>query len=225
MSQQHKIKRVVLISLFIFSGLIVDSCAMSGRPNPAPIEKGITSEQLKKMSDTSSQNNNRPVAPKKVQQATTANEDESAVQVSTIKEDTAPVAGNNSVPHCPASASDSFVFPLPSWTVYKQFTPELKGVDVKAKYGSSVYAARAGKVVYSGDGLVGYGNVIIVKHDDGMLTAYAFNKVNLVKVGEVVKQCQRIAEIGYMYKQISGLHFEIRKSGKPLNPLDTIANK
>jgi murein DD-endopeptidase MepM/ murein hydrolase activator NlpD len=213
MSQHNKKKKILWLSILLVS------CA-TGRPSPAPIETGMTTEQLRKLYDNTTYTNSKKTAP-----IVKPKENDTAVEVSTVNDE--PINDqNNNVAHCPnESNSSAFVFPIATWTTYKNFSPELKGIDVKSKYGSAVYAAKDGKVVYSGDGLVGYGNIIIVKHDDGMLTAYAFNKANLVKVGDTVKQCQKIATVGYMYKQTAGLHFEIRKNGKPLNPLATISNK
>jgi lipoprotein NlpD len=218
MSHKSKMKNILWLSFFLLI-----SCA-NERSVPAPIESGMTTEQLRKLYDNVPSVNHSS-SNKKTQSVAKSSPDESAVEVATVKDE--PVGNeNNSIAHCPNSANSSgFIFPISAWSPYKQFSPELKGIDVKSKYGAPVYAAKEGKVVYSGDGLVGYGNIIIIKHEDGMLTAYAFNKANLVKVGESVKQCQKIATVGYMYKQTAGLHFEIRKNGKPLNPLETISNK
>jgi lipoprotein NlpD len=92
-------------------------------------------------------------------------------------------------------------------------------VLIKGSTGQAIYAAHDGKVVYSGNGLKGYGNLIIIKHDNGYLTAYALNQNNLVKMGQQVKVGEKIAEMGK-----GGLHFELRKDGKPINP-DYISGK
>ena len=98
------------------------------------------------------------------------------------------------------------------------YSVALKGVDVSGKSGQSIVAAAAGKVVYSGNGLKGYGNLIIIKHADNYLTAYSHNRVNLVQEGDSVKQGQKIAELGSTESNKPMLHFELRKNGKPLNP-------
>lgn len=85
--------------------------------------------------------------------------------------------------------------------------------------GQSIFAAAGGKVVYSGDGLIGYGNLIIIKHDNTYLSAYGHNRRLLVKEGSEVKQGQKIAEMGDSGKQGVILHFEIRRDGKPVDPL------
>ncbi len=94
-----------------------------------------------------------------------------------------------------------------------------KGIDIKGAVSSSVNSARAGRVAYSGSGLRGYGNLVIIKHNNEYLSAYAFNRKNLVKEGQFVKANQKIAEMGGN-KGVQGLlHFEIRRAGRPVNPL------
>ncbi len=94
-----------------------------------------------------------------------------------------------------------------------------KGIDIEGKPGQDVFAASAGKVVYSGNGLLGYGNLIIVKHSEQFLSAYAHNKKLLVKEGGSVKRGQKIAELGSTGTKTPKLHFEIRQNGKPVDPL------
>lgn len=101
-----------------------------------------------------------------------------------------------------------------------------KGIDIAGRTGQSVYTARPGRVVYSGNGIRGYGNLLIVKHSSEFLSAYAYNSRLLVKEGDVVKEGQKIAEIGSSgIARTAKLHFEIRKSGKPVNPLALLPNK
>lgn len=94
-----------------------------------------------------------------------------------------------------------------------------KGLDIAGKLGQPVLAAAGGKVVYSGNGLIGYGNLVIIKHDAHYLSAYGHNRRLLVKEGSEVKQGQKIAEMGDSGKEGVVLHFEIRRDGKPVNPL------
>jgi lipoprotein NlpD len=100
-----------------------------------------------------------------------------------------------------------------------------KGLDIEGKMGQPIYAAAGGKVVYSGDGLIGYGNLIIIKHDSTYLSAYGHNRRLLVKEGSEVKQGQKIAEMGDSGKQGVILHFEIRRDGKPVDPLRYLPKK
>ncbi len=94
-----------------------------------------------------------------------------------------------------------------------------KGIDIASHKGSSVTATKAGKVVYSGQGLRGYGRLLIIKHDDDYLSAYAHNDEILVKEGHYVKQGQTIAKMGESDSDQVKLHFEIRKNGQPVDPL------
>ncbi len=94
-----------------------------------------------------------------------------------------------------------------------------KGIDIEGKVGQPVFAASSGKVVYSGDGLLGYGNLIIVKHSEQFLSAYAHNRKLLVKEGGAVTRGQKIAELGSTGTKAPKLHFEIRHNGKPVDPL------
>ncbi|MDH5612106.1 MAG: peptidoglycan DD-metalloendopeptidase family protein [Gammaproteobacteria bacterium] len=96
---------------------------------------------------------------------------------------------------------------------------DTKGIDIAGGEGQSVRAASSGKVVYSGNGLISYGNLIIIKHSRSYLSAYAHNKKLLVKEGEMVKAGQKIAELGKTDVEKPKLHFEIRKNGKPVDPL------
>lgn len=94
-----------------------------------------------------------------------------------------------------------------------------KGVDVSGRIGQPVRAAADGEVVYSGSGLIGYGNLVIVKHDDVFLSAYGHNRRLLVKEGDKVRQGSTLGEMGQGSKGLPILHFEIRKNGKPIDPL------
>jgi lipoprotein NlpD len=98
-------------------------------------------------------------------------------------------------------------------------TENLKGIDIAGKTGQPVFAAAAGKVVYAGTGLRGYGKLIIVKHNNSFLSAYAHNKDILVKEGQQVTRGQKIAEMGNTDSDQVKLHFEIRRMGKPIDPL------
>jgi lipoprotein NlpD len=93
-----------------------------------------------------------------------------------------------------------------------------KGVDIVGSRGQSIVASAAGKVVYSGSGLRGYGKLIIIKHNKTFLSAYAHNDQILVKEGQNVSKGQKIAEMGSSDADQVGLHFEIRKFGKPVDP-------
>ena len=93
-----------------------------------------------------------------------------------------------------------------------------KGLAISGKAGDPVFAAADGRVVYAGSGLRGYGNLVIVKHNNTYLTAYAHNQSLLVKEDQVVRRGQKIAEMGSSDAERVQLHFEIRRLGKPIDP-------
>jgi len=137
-----------------------------------------------------------------------------------------PVTAEASRPVIPVKtkvAKGTFVWPVRG-AVLKKFgtngSHANKGIEVAAPVGSSVVAAAAGKVTYSGDGITGFGNLIILKHDDSYFTVYGFNQTNLVKSGSFVSQGQKIALAG---RPPTGgqarLHFEIRRGKEAVNPV------
>jgi lipoprotein NlpD len=93
-----------------------------------------------------------------------------------------------------------------------------KGIDIAGKLGQPVYASAPGKVVYSGSGLRGYGKLVIIKHNDVYLSAYAHNSKLMVREGQMVSQGQMIAQMGDSDASRVELHFEIRKLGRPVDP-------
>ena len=95
----------------------------------------------------------------------------------------------------------------------------LKGIDIAGTAGQPVAASAGGKVVYAGTGLRGYGKLIIIKHNGTFLSAYAHNRDILVKEGQQVVRGQKIAEMGNTDADQVKLHFEIRRHGKPVDPL------
>lgn len=100
-----------------------------------------------------------------------------------------------------------------------------KGINIAGKMGEPVDAAAEGKVVYAGSGLRGYGNLVIIKHDGNYLTAYAHNSKILVKEGEAVKRGQRIADMGDSDADTAMLHFEVRRQGKPVDPMKFLSQQ
>lgn len=93
-----------------------------------------------------------------------------------------------------------------------------KGIDIGGKAGQQVMAASSGKVMYAGSGIRGYGNLVIVKHNNSLLSAYAHNRSISVKEGQTVNKGQVIAEMGDSDSDAVKLHFEIRQQGKPVDP-------
>jgi lipoprotein NlpD len=102
---------------------------------------------------------------------------------------------------------------------FSRWRNDAKGIVIEGKLGNPVVASADGKVVYSGNGLISYGNLIIIKHNKSFLSAYAYNRKLLVQEGDMVKAGQKIAEMGRKDKLSPRLHFEIRKNGKPVDPL------
>ncbi|MBK6981192.1 MAG: peptidoglycan DD-metalloendopeptidase family protein [Betaproteobacteria bacterium] len=98
------------------------------------------------------------------------------------------------------------------------FTEAGKGIDIAGKKGAPVVAAAAGRVVYAGQGLRGYGKLVIIKHNDTWLSAYAHNENIVVKEQQEVKRGQKIAEMGATDTDEVKLHFEVRRQGKPVDP-------
>ena len=119
-----------------------------------------------------------------------------------------------------ATNDDSLVFawPHPGQVLSGFDETKNKGLDFAGKAGDPVLASADGKVVYAGSGLRGYGNLVILKHNNTYLTAYAHNQTLLVKEDQTVQKGQRIAEMGSSDADRVKLHFEIRKQGKPVDP-------
>jgi lipoprotein NlpD len=102
--------------------------------------------------------------------------------------------------------------------VLAPFTEASKGMDIGGRKGAPVVAAAAGRVVYAGGGLRGYGKLIIIKHNNTWLSAYAHNDNLLVKEQQDVRKGQRIADMGQTDADQVKLHFEVRRVGKPVDP-------
>jgi lipoprotein NlpD len=123
-------------------------------------------------------------------------------------------------PQAPAGPDDvTWIWPAAGQVIAGYSESGNKGVDIAGKAGDPVVAASDGKVVYAGAGLRGYGELVIVKHNATFLSAYAHNRKILVKEGQAVTRGQRIAEMGNTDAESVRLHFEIRKQGKPIDPM------
>jgi lipoprotein NlpD len=103
--------------------------------------------------------------------------------------------------------------------------PLRKGIDLAGQLGEPVVAADSGSVVYAGSGLAGYGELVIIKHNEQFLSAYGHNSKLLIKEGDAVKAGQKIAEVGSSGTDSNKLHFEIRKDGKPVDPLSYLPKR
>ena len=124
------------------------------------------------------------------------------------------------LPDVPAQPSPKWAWPT-SGNIAVEFGGKPgtgTGVLINGRPGQAIKAAASGRVVYAGGGLIGYGQLIIVKHNDTYLSAYGYNASLLVKEGQSINKGQRIATMGEGPERKARLHFEIRRNGKPFNP-------
>lgn len=125
----------------------------------------------------------------------------------------------DSKPLNPATGEEEIAWSWPTvGKVIASFSDSSKGLDIGGKLGQPVLAAGAGKIVYAGTGLRGYGKLVIIKHNKTYLSAYAHNNQLLVKEGDNVRKGDKIAEMGNSDAEQIKLHFEIRRFGKPVDP-------
>lgn len=113
-------------------------------------------------------------------------------------------------------------------TIIRKFNPKRiggNGIRIRGKKGQTVNAAEGGKVEYQGGGLNGYGQVVIIRHDNGYLSAYGFLGKTFVRKGQYIKKRQRIGTVGITSDKKYALLFEVRRNGKPVNPLHYIGYK
>ncbi len=132
----------------------------------------------------------------------------------------APVPAAASAAPAAAGGDDelAFIWPAPGSLIAGFDEARNKGYDIAGKAGDPVLASADGRVVYAGAGLRGYGNLVILKHNNTFLTAYAHNQTLLVKEDQAVRKGQKIAEMGNTDADRVKLHFEIRRQGKPVDP-------
>ena len=119
----------------------------------------------------------------------------------------------------PAAAGLDFTWPAKGSVLAGFAEPSNKGLDIGGKPGDPVVAAAAGQVLYTGTGIRGFGKLIVIRHENGFSSVYAHNRNILVKEGQSVARGQRIAELGDTDADRPKLHFEIRKDGKPVDPM------
>ncbi|AYQ29179.1 MULTISPECIES: peptidoglycan DD-metalloendopeptidase family protein [unclassified Polaromonas] len=158
----------------------------------------------------------RPVSPGSAAASSTP-----AQAASAAKPASAPAAAAASPAPAPAATGDediAWIWPAQGTMVAGFDEAKNKGLDIAGKPGDAVIASADGRVVYAGAGLRGYGNLIILKHNNTFLTAYAHNQTLLVKEDQSVKKGQKIAEMGNSDADRVKLHFEIRRQGKPVDP-------
>lgn len=216
------------IYLVIIATLFMGGCAVS-RQTPAPIVNGTvpsavavpTATVAPSSTAASAASTNDTTAPVTTT-ISKAGDDEDSTVVSTPVTSKPVKATPVAVPVAADTTSATlggvnWLKPT-SGKIIQPYTVATKGVDVQGKEGQDIVAAYGGTVAYSGSGLKGYGNLVIIKHAGNYLTAYSHNKLNLVKEGDTVKRGQKIAELGKTESDRPLLHFELRKSGKPIDP-------
>ena len=133
-----------------------------------------------------------------------------------------------SEPPTPTRAADANLI---SWgwpaggKIIQGFNSNTKGIDIQGQVGDPVVAAASGKVMYAGNGVRGLGNLILLGHSNGFITAYAHNDKLLVKSGDSVSKGDKIAQLGQTETSSPRLHFEIRRSGTPVDPLSYLPKR
>ncbi len=138
--------------------------------------------------------------------------------VAVVPASTAPVLTPSAAPSLPDDEKLSWAWPSDGKIIGTFDEGKNKGIDIAGKSGQHVMAAGAGKVMYAGSSIRGYGNLVIVKHNNNLLSAYAHNRHIVVKEGQTVNKGQMIAEMGDSDADSVKLHFEIRLQGKPVDP-------
>lgn len=152
----------------------------------------------------------KPAAPAAAKPATTKS--------ATTKSETKTATAKSTAPLTPPKRGD-WAWPAEGAILNQYSESGSKGLDIGGSKGAAVRAAAGGRVVYQGSGLRGYGQLIIIKHSDEFLSAYAHNDRIHVKEGDVVKRGQKIADMGSTGTDRVKLHFEIRRQGTPIDPL------
>lgn len=146
----------------------------------------------------------------------------SAVSIRPVSTSVAPIAVDKPEPQFTQFNPKQWAWPLQGKVIHT-YSAMNKGIDIAGVRGAPILAAAPGKVVYAGHGLRGYGNLVIIKHDSQYLSAYAHNDTLLVHEGQWVKRGESIATLGSTDAHEVAVHFEIRKAGKSINPMDLLS--
>ena len=197
-----------------------DIARWSNLSNPDLIEVGQVVRVVPPGAVESSSSGARPVASTSVQAVTLPPAGSSSAS-STKPAATTPAATTSSSASTSGGGDASglgFIWPASGPVIAGFNEATNKGVDIAGKAGDPVLAAADGRVVYAGSGLRGYGHLVILKHNNTYLTAYAHNQTLLVKEDQTVQKGQKIAEMGSSDTDRVKLHFEVRRQGKPVDP-------
>jgi lipoprotein NlpD len=215
-------KKLILNFIGIGLALSVLSCATRTTP-PAPV---VNVTQV----PTYAQNDSLAAKPPAAKSPAAANNSSPQMQAMTNDDEvqTTPAKPNKTIASKPAvapiTASGGSNWIMPTQGTLGVYSVSSKGVNITGSEGQSISAVADGEVLYSGNGLKGYGNLIIIRHNKTYLSAYAYNKANLVKEGAKVTQGQKIATMGVNDTNQAMLHLEVRQNGKPVDPHTMIGN-
>lgn len=135
-----------------------------------------------------------------------------------MDDSSAPVASNEPVTRAADAGKIDMIWPVKG-EIIQRFTPQTKGIDIAGTVGDPIVAAATGKVVYAGNGVRGLGNLVILDHGDGFITAYAHNEKLMVKAGDNATKGSQVATLGQSDTTSPRLHFEVRRNGTPVDPL------
>lgn len=182
--------------------------------NPNIIEVG----QVLRVVPPSSENPLVVTRPVTSGSATTSTASTTPAQAASAARPASTPAGTSPAPAATGDEDIAWIWPAQGTMLAGFDEAKNKGLDISGKAGDPVIASADGRVVYAGAGLRGYGNLIILKHNNTFLTAYAHNQTLLVKEDQSVKKGQKIAEMGNSDADRVKLHFEIRRQGKPVDP-------
>lgn len=195
-------------------GTIASSSGVESRPLGPP---SSTTTSAAAGNKTSPRGEKRPYSDATLAEMQKPDSAQTVAPAATTAKPAAPTEPAASVALATDDDSVSWMWPAEG-KVVGTFDDGRKGLDISGKSGQAVMAAGAGKVMYAGSGIRGYGNLVIVKHTSNLLSAYAHNKAILVKEGQNVNKGQKIAEMGDSDSDSVKLHFEIRQQGKPVDP-------
>jgi len=201
-----------------------DLVAWNNLANPDDIKVGQVLRVTQPQGERSANVQTQPVPappPATVPRKTEPRADKTPYTDGKVAAATPPASTAPATPPAPVAADEarlSWMWPSDGRVIATFDDGRNKGLDIAGKLGQPVVAASAGKVMYAGSGIRGYGNLVIVKHSNSLLSAYAHNRKIVVKEGDNVTKGQVIAEMGDSDADLVKLHFEIRQQGKPVDP-------
>ena len=168
-----------------------------------------------------------PVAPEPVTRPPVAQVPRSQVPAGQQSPSSSPASQPPARPAVAQTDPDAWLWPTEGRILsrFRPNDPSRNGIEIGGEEGQAIRASAAGEVVYSGNGLIGYGELIIIKHSDRMLSAYGHNRERLVAEGQRVAAGEKIAEMGKDERNRALLHFEVRRDGTPQDPLPFLPSR